>query len=78
MEAVNTWEAILLGLLVLFVILWSRPGIKAAFQHAEKIEQKDWRGFLLPIILVILFVVFLVVISMTLNNNPDYSQGLSL
>lgn len=63
MEAMSTWETILLGLVAIFVILWFRPSIKAAFQHAEQVEQKDWRGFLFPIVLVILFVILLLMIA---------------
>jgi cbb3-type cytochrome oxidase subunit 3 len=55
----STWETILLGMVVLLVILWFRPGIRAAFQHAEQVEEKDWRGFLLPLALVVLFVLLL-------------------
>jgi hypothetical protein len=62
MEAISMWEMILLGLVALLVILWFRPGIRAAFQHAEGVE-KDWRGFLLPIALVILFVILLITIA---------------
>jgi hypothetical protein len=63
MEAMSTWEIILLGLVALLVILWFQPGIRSAFQHAKRVEQKDWRGFLLPIALVILFVIFLLAIA---------------
>jgi hypothetical protein len=63
MEAVSTWEIVLLGLIALLVILWFRPGIEAAFQHADQVEQKDWRGFLLPIALVALFVILLIAIA---------------
>lgn len=59
----GTWEAILLGLMVLFVILWFRPGMRMAFQHAEQTEEKDWKGFLLPIAVVVLFVLFLLAIA---------------
>jgi hypothetical protein len=55
----SAWETILLGLVALLVIFWFRPGIKAAFQHAERVEEKDWRGFLIPIALVVLFVLLL-------------------
>lgn len=63
METMGAWETILLGLVALLVILWFRPGIKAAFQHAKQMEQKDWKGFLLPIALVVLFVIFLLAIA---------------
>ncbi len=63
METISTWETILLGLIALLVILWFRPGIKAAFQQAKQVEHKDWRGFLLPIAIVVLFVIFLLAIA---------------
>lgn len=63
METIGMWETILLGLVALLVILWFRPGIKAAFQQAKQVEQRDWRGFLLPIAFVVLFVVLLLIIA---------------
>lgn len=63
MEAMSTWEMILVGLVAIFVILWFRPGIRGAFQHAKQVEQKDWKGFLLPIAVVFLFVMLLLAIA---------------
>jgi len=57
------WEKILLGVLALLVILWFRPGIKAALEQSRRAEQKDWRGVVIPIIVVVLFVIFLVSIT---------------
>ncbi|CAH9018214.1 hypothetical protein [Candidatus Nitrosacidococcus sp. I8] len=62
MEEHNTWEMILAGLIALIVILWFSPGIKTAFQHSKQVENKDWKGFLFPIGLVILFVFFLILV----------------
>ncbi len=54
-----TWEKILTGILVLIVLLWFRPGIKAIFEQSQQAQEKDWRGVLIPIGLVVLFVIFL-------------------
>ena len=54
------WEKILLGVLVLLVVLWFRPGIKAALQRSREAENKDWKGVLLPIGAVVLFVLLLI------------------
>jgi hypothetical protein len=59
MQAMSTWEMLLLGVLVLLVLFWVGPGIKATLEKSRQAEQRDWAGFLLPIALVILFVLFL-------------------
>ena len=59
MESVQTWEIILLGGIALLVVLWFRPGIKAAFERSRQAETKDWQGALIPLAVVVLFVIFL-------------------
>jgi hypothetical protein len=59
MQAMSTWEMLLLGAMVILVLFWLGPGIKATLEKSRQAEQRDWRGFLLPIALVILFVLFL-------------------
>jgi di/tricarboxylate transporter len=59
MQAMSTWEMLLLGVLVLLVLFWFGPGIKATMEKSRQAEQRDWAGFLLPIALVVLFVLFL-------------------
>ncbi len=54
------WEKILLGIGVILIILWFRPGIKAIWKRSQEAEEKDWKGLLLPMGLVILFVVLLI------------------
>jgi hypothetical protein len=56
------WEQILLGGLAILLVLWFRPGIKAALERSRE-APKDWRGALLPIGLVVMFVVFLILIA---------------
>jgi hypothetical protein len=53
------WEQIALGAVVLLVIFWFKPGIKAALKKSEEAE-KDWPAVLMPIAAVILFIAFLV------------------
>ena len=55
------WEKLLLGVGVILIILWFRPGIKAIWKQSQEAEEKDWKGLLLPIGMVILFVLFLIV-----------------
>lgn len=62
MEQPSMWETILLGAVVLVVLLWFRPGIKASLERSQKAE-KDWAGALFPIAIVVLFIVFLIMIT---------------
>ena len=61
MESMGLLETILIGAIAVLVILWFRPGIKAAVEESRK-APKDWAGFLIPIAIVILFVIFLIAI----------------
>jgi hypothetical protein len=60
MEQLSTFEMIMLGAVVLGVLFWVGPGIKGALQQSREAEKKDWAGFLLPIIIVVIFVFFLI------------------
>ncbi|RMH16376.1 MAG: hypothetical protein D6698_09780 [Gammaproteobacteria bacterium] len=54
----ETWEKILLAAMAVLLVFIFRPGIKASIQMSRT-APKDWPGFLLPIALVVLFVIFL-------------------
>lgn len=56
----DTVEKILVGIVVVLLILWMRPGIKQSFEKSKQATKEDWRNLLLPLILVIAFVVFLI------------------
>lgn len=60
MQNFSTWESLLLGAVVLLVIFWMKPGIKAAMEQSRQ-AKPDWMGLLVPLALVVLFVIFLVV-----------------
>ena len=53
------WEILIGGLAALLVILWFRPGIKAAIERG-KTAKKNWPAALIPIGLVVLFVLALI------------------
>ncbi|CAA9892614.1 conserved hypothetical protein [Candidatus Methylobacter favarea] len=59
METFSTWESLLLGAVVLLVIFWMGPGIKASLEQSRN-AKPDWPGVLVPIGLVVLFVIFLI------------------
>ncbi len=54
------WETALLGALVLLVLLWVGPGAKQMFEQSREAKEKDWRGVLLPLGVVVLFILFLI------------------
>lgn len=58
----SIWENLLMGVMVLGIIFWMKPGIKSSFQISKNAES-DWMGLLLPIGFVIIFVVFLIAMS---------------
>jgi threonine/homoserine/homoserine lactone efflux protein len=57
-ETAATWEILFAGLVAVLVIFLFRPGIKAALVQSRT-AQKDWKGVLIPLGLVVLFVILL-------------------
>ena len=53
------WEILLGGLAALLVVLWFRPGVKAALERGRT-AKKDWPAALIPLALVVVFVLLLV------------------
>jgi hypothetical protein len=51
---------VLLGALVVLVLFWVGPGIKPMLEQSSQAENRDWKGVLIPIVLVILFVFLLI------------------
>lgn len=60
MPVTSTWETLLLGLLAAAVLLWMWPGVREATRRSRKVENPDWRGVLLPLAVVVLFVALLI------------------
>ena len=59
MEAFSGWETVLLGAMVLLVMFWMGPGIKAAVAQSKS-APADWIGVLVPLGFVVVLVVFLI------------------
>ncbi len=62
MESMALWEKLLLGALVVLVLLWFRPGLKAAFKERRNASRQEWMSVLVPIALVAGFVVLLMML----------------
>jgi hypothetical protein len=56
----ETWEQILLGVAGLIILLLFFPGVSRMMKESPKGTAEDWRGVLVPIGLVVLFVIFLI------------------
>jgi len=54
------WEQVLLGVgaFILLFLFW--PGAKAAMERSKAAENPDWKGALIPIFLVVVFVLLLI------------------
>lgn len=57
-----TWELVIIGIGAALLVMWFLPGIRASMKRTEQQEEKDWRGALLPIVMVALFVFVLVML----------------
>ena len=57
------WEQILIGVggLIILFLFW--PGAKAAMERSKQAENPDWKGALIPIGIVVLFVILLIAIA---------------
>jgi hypothetical protein len=60
MAPLATWEMLLIGALVVLVLFWFRPGLKASLEESSKATRQDWMNLLFPIGLVVLFVLLLI------------------
>ncbi len=56
MNQMPVWEQALIAVVTVLVVLWFRPGLKAALEQSRQAQHKDWQSLLLPLGLVILFV----------------------
>ena len=56
----TTWEQVLLGIAAFVILFFFWPGAKKAMEQSQKAENPDWKGALIPIGMVILFVIVLI------------------
>ena len=57
------WEQILLGITGFLVLSLFWPGVTVAMEQSRKAENPDWKGALIPIGMVVLFVILLIAIA---------------
>jgi len=53
-------EQLLVAALAVGVIIWSWPRIRASFQQKQTISGDQWKSVLIPLLIVVLFVLFLI------------------
>jgi hypothetical protein len=52
MNQMPVWEQALIAVVTVLVVLWFRPGLKAALEQSRQAQHKDWQSLLLPLGLV--------------------------
>jgi hypothetical protein len=55
-----SWESVLLGIIAIVFVILMFPGVKARMLNSPKGTAEDWKGLLIPLLLVALFVLFLI------------------
>ena len=54
------WEQVLLGIAAFAMLFFFWPGAKKALEQSQQAENPDWKGALIPIGVVVLFVIVLI------------------
>ena len=57
------WEQVLLGIAAVILVFLFWPGARAAMERSKGAQNPDWKGALLPIGFVILFIILLVMVA---------------
>ena len=57
------WEQVMLGIGACVILFMFWPGAKKALEQSQKAENPDWKGALLPIGIVIIFVIMLIAMA---------------
>jgi di/tricarboxylate transporter len=60
MGQMETWEMILLGVLVALILVWLGPGVKRSMENSRKGTSKEWMGVVAILGAVVLFVLLLI------------------
>lgn len=54
------WMKIASALLIVAMLVYLAPRAKAMMRHSPKGSSDDWRAAVIPLLLVVLFVIFLI------------------
>jgi hypothetical protein len=54
------WEAVTLGIVAIVFVIWMFPGVKERMLNSPKGTANDWKALFFPLVLVVLFVLFLI------------------
>lgn len=73
----NTWETIAFFALGIIVLLWFRPGIKAALGRSRQARERDWRAVAMALAAVVLFVLLLIVLARSTSSQRGPEPGFS-
>mgnify|MGYP007077396306 CR=1 FL=1 len=57
------WEQVLLGIAAFAMVFFFWPGAKKALEQSQQAENPDWKGALLPIGVVVVFVIVLIALA---------------
>lgn len=57
------WEQILTGMAAVAILFFFWPGAKRALEQSKQAENPDWKGALVPIGIVVLFVILLILMA---------------
>ncbi len=55
-----TWEVVLAGAVAALLVMFFLPRLRESMKRSSEQKEKDWRGALIPLLLVVLFVILLV------------------
>ncbi len=55
----DIWTALLVGLLAAVTLIWFGPGVTAMIERSKRVKA-DWPAVVVPLVVVVLFVVFLI------------------
>ena len=59
----DLWEQILLGITGFLVLFLFWPGVKVAMEQSREAENPDWKGALIPVGLVVIFIILLIAVA---------------
>ncbi len=61
MGEIETWEKVVVAILAIGLVIWLYPSLKQSLERSKEVE-KDWKGVLIPLGMVVAFVIFLLAI----------------